>query len=370
MFMVDAGPGRALYRHEHPQPPDDRHPRRMRPSHDIVLGTGKAPPSADAGAEANLPGRHWHRWRQGGAAISIGFHALLTLALTVLLPQFGAEAHKDVARDRDPLPVEIVKRPPEPDPPKKEQEPEKPKAEVPPQIPEVPKLDPEKQPDAAKAAPPPPKSAPKAAAEAMPPAPAPGPKAPEKAAAPPQPAMPPAPPPASAPGDAPAPPSRPNFAWNPPTAPPPGAPEQPGDLGPLPRAAPAPGDALKLEADVVALPDSKEKPDKDAQYWVLDPLRIDIRNGCGLLVISGAMVLNERVSEGVYRGTIQTTTRTAQPNRSPRCAAQSSLYRVEVRFEGEDVTMLGAGGFQDRGVQRHGVMMLEDAYGRSIWRKR
>jgi len=367
MFMMDARPSRAFYRDRRPEPLDERKPRRMKSSHDIVLGVGKAPPPPDAAAEAERAAWHWRRWRRGGVWMSVGFHLALALLLAATLPKFGAEARKDVVREKEPLPVEIVTRAPEPDAPKKEPEPEKPKAERPPPVPEVPKFDQEKQPDAAKPVPPPPQSAPEPAAKATPAAP-PAPKAPQKAAPPPAPATPPAPP-AAAPGDQPTAPARPQFAWNAPPAPPSGDPES-GDLGPSPRAAPPPGEGLKLEADVVALPESKEKPDKNTQYWVLDPLRIDVRNGCGVLVITGTMALNERVSEGVYRGTIQTTTRTAQPTRVPRCAAQSSLYRVEVRFEGDDVSMLGAGGFSDRGVQRNGVMMLEDAYGRSIWRKR
>jgi hypothetical protein len=138
----------------------------------------------------------------------------------------------------------------------------------------------------------------------------------------------------------------------------------PANFGPAPRSAPEPDGGLKLEPDVIALPEAKKEKDTETQYWVLDPLRIDLRDGCGVAQVTATMTLSERIADGVYRGTVRNTIR------SQRCKASGGLYVIELRIAGSEVTMIGAGGISDRGVMGNGVMMLEDAYGRSVWRKR
>jgi hypothetical protein len=52
------------------------------------------------------------------------------------------------------------------------------------------------------------------------------------------------------------------------------------------------------------------------------------------------------------------------------CAPEGVVYNVELRIRNGEVEMIGNSGFVDRGVIRANVMLLEDAYGRSVWRKR
>jgi len=74
-------------------------------------------------------------------------------------------------------------------------------------------------------------------------------------------------------------------------------------------------------------------------------------------------VLTERIAEGHYRGTLRNRVVWAS------CPPTGALYDVEMRITGSIVEMIGAN-FTDRGVIRGNLMMLEDSYGRSVWRKR
>jgi len=338
----------------------------MKPAHDIVLGMPQAGLPADAAAEAARAERHWRRWRWSGTAISAGAHGLLAILLVAGLPQFGAEARKESPPEKAPLPVEIVTQPPEPPKEKEKAEAEKPEAEIP-----EPKTPPA-IPEPAKALPTPPapleKPAPTATKPAEPAATPPPPpaKPPQMAAAPPPPPAAPESPAAPATPPPPAPAARPDMPQSMPAPPPSSGP--PPDLSPMPRPAPVPDGGLKLEPepDVIALPDEKKENPKDkaSDVWVLDPLRIDFRDGCGPAQVLATMTLDQRIADGHFRGTLRNNIRSA------RCKPTSSLYTVELRIVGDEVTMLGAGGFTDRGVTRNGVMLLEDAYGRSVWRKR
>ena len=294
-------------------------------------------PAASLPPEAKLrpsAARHWRNWGRSGAALSAALHVAAVAALTLSVPVFGRPAPPE-----DAIPVEIVprkpeKKPPEPkaedrkkpEPPKKTEESKTSPAPEAKQIPDPPK---------------PPAPPPVAAAK-----PSPEPAAPRAEAAPPAPA-PPRPPPALAP------------------APPPPAPE--ASLPPVPPPIPeaeqpkGPAGGLKVDADEVPPPPGERKA---LAYWVLEPLTANLRSRCGVARISGVLELRERVAEGRYRGLIRTRIAWA------RCPAEGAVHAVELRIKDGEVEMIGAGGSIDRGALRGNTMMLEDAYGRSVWKKR
>jgi hypothetical protein len=287
----------------------------------IVLGTPAAPLPPEPKARPR-PGSYWRHWRNGGAALSLLLHVLAIAALTMSMPVFGGPAAEQTA-----IPVEIVKRPPAP-------KSEEPKAETP--KPEEPKK--AEGPEAKKIP-----VAPKPAAPAPPPAPAAKP-APEPAA--PQPEA----TPRATPPPAPPPPPILPEARLPPEPPP--IPDAPRPQGP-------PG-GLKVDADVVPLPSDKQ----GFGHWVLEPLTVNLKHRCGLARITGVLELKERLSEGRYRGVIQTRITWAL------CPPEGVVHAVELHIDGSDVRMIGADGSIDHGVIRANTMMLEDAYGRSVWKKR
>jgi hypothetical protein len=286
----------------------------------IVPRKPDTPLPAEAKARP-LSARHWLGMRRSGLVLSVALHALALAALTLSVPVFGRPAPEESA-----LPVELVPRVPEPKPEEKEEtkkpEPDK-KA-----IPEPPKPETPAPVPAAKPAPPSPPTSPPAEA---------APAAPERPPA--------APPPAPA-----LPPSLPPEASLAPVPPP--APEAQQPQGPA--------DGLKVGADEVPPPGER----KALGYWVLEPLTVNLRARCGLARITGVLELTERIAEGRYRGTIRTRIAWAS------CPAEGALHNVELRINGGDVEMRGANGSIDRGVIRANTMMLEDAYGRSVWRKR
>jgi hypothetical protein len=294
------------------------------------------------------PAPYWRYWRYGGVALAALLHALVLAAVAFVLPG-TSPAQREAER---PIPVEIVK--PEPE---KEKEPEKPKEEA--------KKEAEKEREEArkkeeeeeekrkaeeaarekerrlaeKPAPPP------ARAEPSPPS-RPAPSPPAKAE-----------PPS-------APPALPRLLAPPP--PPPralaeAAPRRP-EANPEPPPAPERGpDGGQTVADEEAVP----HPDapKPVGVWVLEPLTVDLQHQCGLARISAVMSLTERLGDDHFRGTLRSRIVWA------RCAPTATVYRVELRISGNAATMSGEG-FTDRGVISGNTMMLEDGYGRSVWKKR
>jgi len=323
----------------------------------IVLERSKAPRAAGGQGgglpERPPPARHWRRWRHGGTALSAILHALVLVAFTVSMPRPNRAEHEPERT----IPVEIVQR-----------EPEAP--EVPPETPKETEKDKEaekaKEAERAKA-----KEAERQKAEAKEkeaekPAQREARKSPEPPpAAPTPPAVPPAHSPPASPLTQPErPPSPPLWTPAPPPIPPmfaerePRAPAPPPAAPPAPKAGPNGGQIVSADDDS-APPDAK----KVVGMWVLDPLTVDLRDRCGLARITATMVLTERIAEGHYRGTLRNRVVWAS------CAPTGALYGVELRITGSEAQMIGAN-FTDRGVIRGNVMMLEDAYGRSVWRKR
>lgn len=305
----------------------------------IVLAKPDAPLPPEAKARPPAA-RHWRNWRHSGVALSGVLHVVVLAALTLSVPVFGRPAPNQEA-----IPVEVVphapeKKPPEPEEPKKteEKKPDPPQKAEEPKKPEEPKIAAVPDSNPAAAAPKPQLPAAK---------PAPEPSAPRPEAARPAPAPPPQPPPAFAP----APPPPPPEASLPPVPPPP--PEAESPKGP-----PA---GLKVDADEAPPPPSDRKA---VGHWVLEPLTVDLRARCGLARITGVLELRERLAEGRYRGVIRTRIAWA------RCPAEGAVHAVELRIKDGEVQMIGAGGSIDRGVVRGNTMMLEDAYGRSVWKKR
>lgn len=307
----------------------------MNRPHPIFLGLSNTRLPAEAAAEAARAGVHWRAWHRSGLALSAVAHGLLAVLLVAGWPEIGAQAEKE----KPPIEIEIVRPPPDkaeapkPEPERAEKKPEPPQA-----IPKPPKPDAER-----------PKTPPLPQAKAAPSQPA---RPPQSAAAPPA---------ATNPG------ARPEARWPVPQAPPQLA-ELPLHLGPAPRPAPEPGamtqgpiGGLRVEPEIVALPDERKK---GVDYWVLDPLTVDLRHECGLARVSAVIEITERLGEGRFRGTLRNTTRWT------KCPPTETLHQVELRFAGNAATLVGAGGFIDRGVMQNGVMLLEDAYGRSVWRKR
>ena len=310
----------------------------------IVLGTPAAPLAPETKARA-LPAVHWRNWRRGGVLLSALLHVLVVTALTMSVPVFGGPAEQE---DKS-IPVEIVQRAPE----TKAEEPKKP--EPPQRIPEPPK--PEPAPPSVSAAKPAPAPA-TPRAEVPPPAPTPA-----------QPPVPPAPPamatPAPATPQAEAPSPTPTPAPPVPPAPPAmAAPKRP--LPPESRAVPdpprpqGPEEGQKVDADEVPPPGDKA----GLGYWVLDPLTANLGHRCGLARITGVLELKQRLAEGRYRGTMRTRIGWAL------CPAEGVVHQVELRIDRGEVQMIGANGFVDRGVIGTNTMLLEDRYGRSIWKKR
>ena len=312
----------------------------MHPSTRIVLAKPEAPLSPGPKARP-LSARHWFGRRRIGLVLSAALHALVVAALTLSVPVFGRPAPEESA-----LPVELVPRVPEPkaeekkpeepnkpEEPKKVEEPKKPDLRLPETkpIPEAPQKAEAPPPvPAAKPAPPPPPSTPQPEA---------APHAPERPmAAPPR-----MPPPSPAP---------PPEASLPPVPPPPPAPATPS----------APDAGLKVDADAEEVPPPGDR--KAISHWVLEPLVVNLRSKCGLARITGVLELTERIAEGRFRGTMRTRIAWAS------CAPEGVVYNVELRIRNGEVEMIGNSGFVDRGVIRANMMLLEDAYGRSVWRKR
>lgn len=328
----------------------------------IVLAKPAAPLPPNA-QERPQPARHWGRWRNGGAVLSVLLHGAVLTLLTLSVPVLGGPAMPE--KQPEAIPVEVVQRPPEPKPEEKKEEekqeakkeeekkPESPARKTPPPNLELPKPDlpkPDLTPELAKPAPPKTEAQPPQPAAKTAPPPAPRAAAPPKAAPQPPAGFPPAlaePPPSE-----PAPPPSPSFLPEAklPAAPPPAP------------AAPPPQPGLKVDAD----DDSAPPPNagkNELGYWVLEPVTVNLGHKCGLARLSGVLELKEKVAEGIYRGTMRT--RIAWAN----CPAEGVLRQVELRIRGVEVEMVGTG-FVDRGVIGQKTMLLEDSFGRSVWKKR
>jgi hypothetical protein len=283
-----------------------------------------------------LPAPHWRRWRHGGTALSAALHVLVLAGLALSLPR-SSPAQREAERA---LPVEIVERTPDA---AKDAEREKEQKKEQEQAAEREnEREKEKPAEPASKPPEPPPAAP--APHPVPPAqssPAPNPIEPERRATSPQmPARPLAPPPEIA-----------LLEMRPPSAVP--------SLPPEPRPIPSGGQKLAVDDDAVPPPDAK-----GVGRWVLEPLTVNYGHRCGAAHLTAVIELTERVAEGRYRGTMRTRIGW------DRCPPEGVLYHVEMRIAGDVVTLIGAEGFTDRGVIRGGLMLLQDAYGRSVWKKR
>jgi hypothetical protein len=339
---------------------------RMHRSIQIVLTKPAAPLPPEPNERLRLAG-HWRRWREGGAVLSVLLHAAVLTLLTLAVPVLGGPAMPE--RQTAAIPVEVVP-PPEPKPEEKKEE-EKPEAkkEEEKKKPEPPDV--QKQPPPNLELPKPDLPKPDVTPELAKPEP------PKLGAQPPSPAGRTAPPPpprpraAAAPKPAPPPPAGfPAAKGEPPPSEPASPPPAPSSLPeaklpaappPLPAEPPPPG--LKVDADDDAAP--PPNPGKnELGYWVLEPVTVNLGHKCGLARLSGALELKQKVSEGVYRGTLRT--RIAWTS----CPPEGVLRQVELRIRGGEVEMVGTGGFVDRGVIGQKTMLLEDSFGRSVWKKR
>lgn len=311
----------------------------------IVPREPDSPLPAEAKARP-LSARHWLGRRRIGLVLSAVLHALVLAALTLSFPVFGGPA----AQEERTIPVELVQRPPEPAPEEKKPELKKPE---PPEA--------QKTPEPPKVTPPPAKAAPEPAT----------PEPPKPATTPPTPAAktaPPPPPAAPAPKAAPEAPASSPPAPRPEPSPEPATPPAPSSLPeaklpatppPLPDTAqPRPG--TKVDADDDAAPPPTKK---GLGYWVLEPVTVNLRHPCGLARLTGVIELKEQTPEGHYRGTMRTRIAWAS------CPPEGVLRDVEIRIRGRQVEMVGTG-FVDRGVMGQNTMLLEDSFGRSVWRKR
>lgn len=312
-------------------------------------------PAAPLPPEAELrpaPAVYWRRWRNGGAALSLLLHVAVLAGLTISLPVFGGPAAPE---PETALPVELVPRAPETKPEEKaETKPEekKPEPRDAKKIPDPVLLEPpaeKKVPEPVKPEPPKPERAPAPPAAKTappPPPPAPPPKEPPPAPATFPPALPADPAPAEPAG--PPPPSLVPEARLPPAPPP--EPEAP-QLRP----------GTKVDADDDAPPPLKRN---DLGHWVLEPVTVNLGHKCGLARITGVLELKERVADGRYRGTMRTRIAWSA------CPPEGVLREVELRISGGEVEMINSGSIIDRGVIGKNTMLLEDRFGRSVWKKR
>jgi hypothetical protein len=315
----------------------------------IVPREPDSPLPAEAKARP-LSARHWLGRRRIGLVLSVVLHALVLTALTLSVPVFGGPAAE---QDKEKtIPVEVVQRPPAPEPEEKKPELKKPEPPEAQKTPEPPKITPPAEAAPEPATPQPPKPATQPPTPAAKTAPPPPPAAPApKAAAEPPAASPPAPRTEPAPEPA-APPPAPSFL---PEA------KLPATPPPVPETA-QPRAGIKVDADDDAAPPPSKK---GLGYWVLDPVTVTRRDHCGLARVSGVIELKEQTPEGHYRGTMRTRVVWA----SASCPPEGWLYDVELRIKGRQVEMVGKD-FVDRGVIGQNTMMLEDSLGRSVWRKR
>ncbi len=341
----------------------------MHRSAKIVLGRPSAPLPAQAKTRP-LRAVHWRNWRGGGAALSLALHAVVLAALTTSVPVMSRQAEPDAQPEKT-LPVEIVQPPPPPE--REERKTEAQKVE-PPRI-EPPKPDQSKlgasQTEAPKAEarkteprkPEPPKLQPPKAATATPVEP----KPPERELARriPEPPRPPAAPTLPNALTAPTPdadPEPPRADAPPPPVPAPEAPvpPEPAKVPDVPAPKEGTPHGLKVDAEEIAPPGDRAA----YGHWILEPLTVNLGHRCGIARITGALDLNERVAEGRYRGIMRTRIAWAS------CPPEGVLHHIELRIRGNEVQMVGTSGFVDRGVIRNNTMMLEDAFGRSVWVKR
>ena len=96
--------------------------------------------------------------------------------------------------------------------------------------------------------------------------------------------------------------------------------------------------------------------------WILQPLEVNLKHRCGRASISGVIDLTRKRGNRFY-GSLRTTIRWA------RCPPEGAVYQIELLIRGDRVVMRDAGGVLDRGLIRGNIMVLKDAYGRSVWRR-
>ncbi len=116
----------------------------------------------------------------------------------------------------------------------------------------------------------------------------------------------------------------------------------------------------------------KPKPDGNPQFsmiqgklvgrWILQPLKVNLKNACGRASLTGVINLTRKRGNR-FSGTLQTTIRWA------RCPPEGAIYQIVLVIRGNRVVMLDAGGVLDSGLIQGDIMMLKDAYGPSVWRR-
>ncbi len=116
----------------------------------------------------------------------------------------------------------------------------------------------------------------------------------------------------------------------------------------------------------------KPNPDSDSQIsmiqrklvgrWILQPLRVNLKHRCGSAAISGVINLTRKRGNRFF-GSLRTTIRWAG------CPPEGAVYQIVLVIRGDRVVMLDAGGVLDSGLIKGNIMILKDAYGRSVWRR-
>lgn len=94
--------------------------------------------------------------------------------------------------------------------------------------------------------------------------------------------------------------------------------------------------------------------------WILQPLKVNLREPCGRASISGFINLTKKRGNRFF-GTLRTTIRWA------RCPPEGMLRQIVLLIRGNRVVLRDSGGGVSRGLIQGNVMTLKDPYGRSVW---
>ena len=96
--------------------------------------------------------------------------------------------------------------------------------------------------------------------------------------------------------------------------------------------------------------------------WILQPLKVNLKHRCGKASLSGVINLTKKRGNRFF-GSLRTTIRWT------RCPPEGAVHKIVLLIRGNRVVMLDAGGVLDSGLIQGNVMVLKDAYGRSVWRR-
>ena len=96
--------------------------------------------------------------------------------------------------------------------------------------------------------------------------------------------------------------------------------------------------------------------------WILQPLKVNLKHRCGKASPSGVINLTKKRGNRFF-GSLRTTIRWT------RCPPEGAVHKIVLLIRGNRVVMLDAGGVLDSGLIQGNVMVLKDAYGRSVWRR-